>query len=214
MICKNCGKEVADEVKICTECGTPCDTPVEAQPEQEAPAPTPPPAEALGGVTPEQTNANNAQGRTNQAIVDTQASRRVRPKTAAQPKEKSTLLLIAIIVAPVLLAVFATASIIYNNSQAEQGFSWYRGEDFEHWTNEVKNAYRREFKIMWEAESIKRTMSITGIGLLVLAIPTLLIVIVERNNKSKMIMVAGIVYFLTGVGIPSAILCFVAFAKK
>jgi ABC-type transport system involved in multi-copper enzyme maturation permease subunit len=49
--------------------------------------------------------------------------------------------------------------------------------------------------------------------LLALTLPTLLTAIVRNKNNKVMILVAGILYIFGIITIPSAILCFVAFAK-
>ena len=48
----------------------------------------------------------------------------------------------------------------------------------------------------------------------VLAIATILVIIGQRKNNRKMVLIAGIVYiFILYLGIPSAIMCFMAFFK-
>ena len=57
--------------------------------------------------------------------------------------------------------------------------------------------------------------SVVGIlGYLTVPISTVLIVLGQRKNNRKMILAASIVYFICFIlGIPSAVLCFIAFAK-
>jgi len=54
--------------------------------------------------------------------------------------------------------------------------------------------------------------AVIGISVLI-AIPILLTVIGGKKNKRGMILSAGIVYIFSGIGIPSAIMCFIAYAK-
>jgi len=121
-------------------------------------------------------------------------------------EKKSKLLLIAVIVVPVLLVIASTLLLLHysSNSVLDNYF-----EEAEKTRIEYKEEVREKFK-----KDIQEViMKITGIGLLILAIPTLLTVIGERKNKRKMILAAGIVYIVTGVGIPSAVMCFIANAK-
>ena len=137
-----------------------------------------------------------------------------------EKRGKSKLLLIAIIAALVLWVGFMTTGIINRNINVEERAlgSWERLYQAE--TDEGKNAFTDEFRNLYieeykkdYVESRKTDLIITGIGLAVLAIPTLLVVFGERKNKRKMILAAGIVYIFTVVGIPSAVMCFIANAR-
>ena len=103
-----------------------------------------------------------------------------------EKRGKSKLLLIAIIVALVLWVGFMTAVVLHDILIISKGYT---------------------------ADDIRLILINFGVVLLVLAIPTLLIVFGERKNKRKMILAAGIVYIFTVVGIPSAVMCFIVFAR-
>ena len=126
-----------------------------------------------------------------------------------EKRGKSKLLLIAIIVALVLWVGFMTAGVINNNNSEERIRSSL--EQLQIWENETDKARLKEIDLSYIIKDEQRKLLIiAGIGLAVLAIPTLLIVFGERKNKRKMILAAGIVYIFTVVGIPSAVMCFVA----
>lgn len=130
----------------------------------------------------------------------------VTPHTAELPKKKSKLLLAAIIVAPVLLVIWVSVIFI---------------QDY----NELKNIEKREFPsgIFGEVlhreavrpveEKTRAAIFILVLGLVFFAISTLLIVNGKKKNENKTIQAAGILYFITGFGIPSAVMCFIAFSK-
>jgi hypothetical protein len=79
------------------------------------------------------------------------------------------------------------------------------------------------FSLLWLVSVIvmyykTKTMPFSTIGpgiflVVITAISTLLTVIGEKKNKRKMILAAGILYIFSFMGIPSAIMCFIAFAK-
>ena len=131
-------------------------------------------------------------------------------------KEKSKLLLIAIIVALVLWVGLFTTGVILNNMakkyipDIEQAWGKLTDEEREKWTGTIgdPNYYKETLK-----KEQRNLLICFGIDLLVLAIPTVLAVIGKKKNKRKMILAAGIVYIFTGVGIPSSVLCFIANAK-
>jgi uncharacterized membrane protein YkvI len=116
------------------------------------------------------------------------------------------LLLIAIIVAPLLWVGLMTAETInVNKSAVGEYYLFYDDNN----TDEMKNAVIKEI-----TKNLMREMLITaGIGLTILAIPTLLTIIGDRKNKRKMILAAGIVYIVTILGILSAVLCFIVNTK-
>jgi len=131
----------------------------------------------------------------------------------------SKLLLIAIIIAPVLWIGYMTTAIIDTNIHAEGAYYRYKN-NFKLYLEETdidKDALIDIDKDVFIRECIKieteQIIKITGVALLVLAMPTLLTVIGDRKNKRKMILTAGIVYIFTLFGIPSAVLCFIANAK-
>jgi len=120
-----------------------------------------------------------------------------------EKKERNKLLLVAIIAALVLFVGLMAFRTIYITINAERDLKSIFGDGVI--TDEAMSYFIKERN--------KETFIITGIGLLILAIPTSLTVIGEKKNKRKMILAAGIVYIFTLVGIPSAILCFIAHAK-
>jgi hypothetical protein len=185
---------------------------------------------AFSMVTPDQIKENSMSGQIAQANVEMQASWKDPPKNTEQPKKKSKLLLIAIIVAPVLWLVFITVIVIGIDRDVKgrpslvERYEMTLEESIKNMSEEDKNTIREKEKetikkiVIEEKASEKRAMMIMNIllpfgGLLILAIPTLLTIIGERKNKRKMILAAGIVYIFTGVGIPSAVMCFIANAK-
>jgi len=134
-------------------------------------------------------------------------------------EKKSKLLLVAIIVAPVLLVGFFTyleISSIVGEKKAIESWqnAWQKNENnFQEELQEQKLKEWIQGLKELSAEQRRDFLKYTGIGLLILAIPTLLTVIGERKNKRKMVLAAGIVYIFTVFGIPSAVLCFIANAK-
>ena len=134
-----------------------------------------------------------------------------------EKRKKSKLLLIAIIVALVLLVGYSLISLIYytSNSYSEKLYmkNWYPSVESGKVTEEEARNFFNELKKLGNEQHLKGYMKITGVGLLILAIPTLLTIIGERKNKRKMVLAAGIVYIFTIIGIPSAVLCFIANAK-
>ena len=134
-------------------------------------------------ITSESMKANSMEGQIAQANAEMQTSWKDPPKTSEQPKKKSKLLLIAIIVAPVIWGALGFLSLI----------GYIRGNKVVDWGKEIL-----AFVLV----------------LLYIAIPTLLIVIGQRKDNRKMILVAGIVYSLfVIICTPSAVLCFIAYAK-
>jgi len=123
-----------------------------------------------------------------------------------EKRKKSKLLLIAIIIAPVLLVGYMTPWIKNVNFIAVGRYHILYDNNN---TDEMKDSVIKEI-----AKNLMRERLIeTGIWLLILAIPTLLTIIGDRKNKRKMVLAAGIVYIFTIIGIPSAVLCFIANAK-
>jgi len=81
MFCSKCGEKIKEETRFCAKCGTP----VNASPVPN----TPPTAGDFGGVTPEQTRANTAQGIANQPYADVQANRQNPSQTAGLQNKKN-----------------------------------------------------------------------------------------------------------------------------
>jgi uncharacterized membrane protein YvbJ len=156
------------------------------------------------------TALNTVQDSANQATAEIQESNQDSLKPAKPKKKKSKLLLIAIIIAPVLLIITSLLLLIRytSNSFFDDYFEEAKKIGIEYPTEK-----RDEVKKFVKEENVKDTIKLTGIGLLVLAIPTLLTVIGQRKNNIAMILIAGIVYILTIFGIPSAVMCFIAYAK-
>lgn len=165
---------------------------------------TPPTAGAFGGVTPEQMKANTAQGLANQATVET---------------KESKLIPIADIIALVIWLSFSVLIIINNYviPRTDKGFTesvekavGLSGRD---WTESEIASYK-EYMKEHTRPSISDEAIITLISFFVgLAIPTLLAFLGKKKNSKVMIIIAGIIYFLSGLGIPSSVLCFIAYAK-
>jgi flagellar basal body-associated protein FliL len=185
--CVNCGTKIEEGSKFCTKCGTPLTGSVinagSAPVEQIAQNPNQPTAVHAGGAV-----------------------------------KKSKLLITAIIVAPVLFIISIVTTVIITNREVKEKKERFSSIGREWWmdnpnlTDEQKNMVMEK-----EAEAKKQAMIakiLVPIGwLLILAIPTLLIINGEKKKKRKMILAAGIIYVVTYIGIPSAVLCFIAFAK-
>jgi hypothetical protein len=121
--------------------------------------------------------------RVTQALADRQPG--VYQQPVRQWKGENALLRVAAIVAPAIWFVFAIA-VILNNFV-------------------IGHAIDREN--MLEA--------IIGpfVFLVILAIPTILNVLGQQKNNRVMIIIAGVLYFLSVLGIPSAIICCIALIK-
>ena len=206
--CSNCGKKLEDGVKFCSNCGKVVNT--SSMPN------TPPQPGTFGGFSPEQIRANQMAGQATQPYAAMQTNWQNQPQYTEPPKNKSTLLLIAMLVAPVILVIWATASIMqgYNgmssiekNRRGElesiinQGVSEKEAEQF------LETFYFDFQNQMW------RAVIILVFGLIFLSISTILIVLGQKKNSGNMILAAGIIYTVTLFGIPSAIICFFVFSK-
>jgi hypothetical protein len=199
MFCKNCGEKIEDGGRFCTKCGAPIAVQQQTTMPSQAPA-----------YTPTQPNQYNSQ--------QVGATTLVQANTAEPPKKKSKLLLIAIILAPVLVLAWSTVLFI-------QGYTGMRNIEnnpdviFEDIQKQVQGWTEQEIwgmvNIFYQSyeDDIRNAVIILGAGLIILSVSTILNVQGQRKNSRKMIMSAGIIYFVTGVGIPSAIMCFIAFAK-
>jgi hypothetical protein len=126
-----------------------------------------------------------------------------------EKRKINKLLLIAAVITPAVWVILWFGLIIFSNVQHRvllEKIEKERGIEF-----------REEFENMWKENDLDKTNDGVilpfVIGLAFIAIPTILTVIGERKNKRKLILAAGIVYIFTGVGIPSAVLCFIANAK-
>jgi len=219
MFCSKCGGKIEEGAKFCAKCGTAVNT-------SSIPN-TPPPTMAFG-IVKNDIRAGNHEGsdvgassmeniaKRNKSMGNThdqvdQTGRQDQPKTSEPLKKKSKLLLIAIIITPLLLVGFFLSSVeAYNTSRNrykliyEQALENATDEQREK-IEDINNQAIKE--LQWDL------LVTYGIGLLVLAIPTILTIIGDRKKKRKMILAAGIVYIFTIIGIPSAVLCFIAFAK-
>jgi len=103
-----------------------------------------------------------------------------------EKKGINKLLLIAAIITPAIWIVYCVVTLKSGNVPLIKGTSRSTNSDF------------------------KIGLIIFVIVLLIMAIPTLLNVFGGRKNNKVMILIAGIIYIFTLIGIPSAILCFVA----
>jgi len=224
MFCSKCGEKIEEGAKFCAKCGTAVNTTTVPN--------TPPPTEAFGSVTNDVRTGNHERAdvgsksmeqiaenykpqnkikplETTQEQVD-QTSRQDQPKTSESPKKKSKLLIGAVIITPAIWVIFWLGLNIFYNVQQRVRLDRLEKEI----GIEYREGYENFLKEEREKEKTDWNMFFSFIiGSFILAIPTLLTVIGERKNRRKMILAAGIVYIYTGVGIPSAVLCFIAFAK-
>jgi predicted nucleic acid-binding Zn-ribbon protein len=197
MFCAKCGNEVKDGAKFCGKCG--CAVPTAMV--QTAPiekrctscgtvlkdgvkfCPK------CGGAVPADVSAVSPTPTT----INRQAAV-LPPQISEQKKKIKKLLLIASIVAPMIFIVISVIMMI--------GLARF-GTD-----SGVENVD--------EISAIAPKVIVIQIvlQLLFLIISTMLNILGQRINSRKMILSAGIVYFVNFYsGIPSAVLCFIAFAK-
>jgi RNA polymerase subunit RPABC4/transcription elongation factor Spt4 len=217
MFCLQCGNEVKDGAKFCAKCG--CAVPAAGVPTATVQAASVEKrCASCGTVLKDGVKFCPKCG----GAISADVSPVPPPPSAIQQQmeEKrmmSKLLLIAIIVAPLLLVGFYITGTILSNIRekeylltAEQYWKELTDEQRENKRHTIINPdyFKKQNK-----EQRGQDMSTFGVLLLILAIPTLLTVIGKKKNKRKMILAAGIVYIVTGVGIPSAVLCFIANAK-
>jgi hypothetical protein len=204
MFCINCGQKLEDNSRFCIKCGTAVNT---------ASVPnTPPQPGIFGGVSPEQIMA----GQTTQPYAAMQTNWQNQPQYTEPPKNKSPLLLIAMLVAPVILVIWATASIMqgYNGmSSIEKNRRWELESIINQGVSE-KEAERLLETFYFDFQNqMWRAVIILVFGLVILSISTILIVLGQKKNNGNMILAAGIIYTVTLFGIPSAIICFIVFSK-
>jgi len=225
MFCIKCGEKLDEDSKFCIKCGAVVDTPV-------VPNTQPP---VMAPVTPVQMKTDTAQGITNQASCQDQF------KTVEPPKKKNKLLSIAIIVASTIFVVIVTFSFIYYNYSLrewqeyhgrqilndlqmgkkipsevggrfvfakERGFS---DRDAILFAIDTQGFYtKKEYNRRFFGEDFFTTVVVF---LSFLTISIILNLLGHRKNNKKLILSAGIVYLVSFCGIPSAIMCFVAYAK-
>ena len=127
--------------------------------------------------------ANQMAGQTTQPYTAMQANWQNQPQFTEPPKKVNKLIIVAYIIA-LAIVVGMWASFIIEYSSPYQRF----GPDKED----------------------------TLLGLIfsvILLIPTILCILWQKKGNKKKILTVGIIYLISGLGIPSAILCFIAYAK-
>ena len=126
-----------------------------------------------------------------------------------EKRKINKLLLIAAVITPAIWVILWFGLIIASNVQHRVML--------EKLEKERGIEIREEFENMLKENDLDKTNDGVilpfVIGLAFIAIPTILTVIGERKNKRKLILATGIVYIFTGIGIPSAVLCFIANSK-
>jgi len=206
--CQNCGAQMPDGIKFCQECGKPLEQKKNVCPKCNIELPDNSKFCSECGFQVEQSQTP--------AMSGTQASYREPQKTTGLQKFKSILLSIAIIAAPVLFIIFV--SIVINEIHGRQNDrkklyledkKRYEGnpkmlEDIERWN--------KEYEIDMTKGKIIISLWVIG-GIVSIIISTKLIIKGQRENNRKKILIAGFLYFICiHAGIPSAVICFIAFA--
>jgi hypothetical protein len=144
---------------------------------------TPPPAGAFGGVTPEQMKGNTMAGQTTQPYAAMQANSQNQSQYTEPPVIKGKSKLL-----PIACIIPSAICLLWLV---------------------IGLVARYRSKTMPDVNWV-----VTIISFVILTtIPTLLTVFGGRKNNKIMILIAGIIYIFSIWGIPSAIMCFIAFAK-
>jgi hypothetical protein len=200
MFCTKCGQQLEDNAKFCIKCGT---------------------AAQISPIL-----------NTPLAYAETQTSWQNQPKTTKLPKMKSKLLMTAIIVAPLILVTYTFGVFIssYNEKRdIENNFDLKRQD----YVNSAIEQMRLGVGTIFARIKMETAIISFVVGFVILSISTILNVQGEKKNSRQMILTAGIIYTLIGtgflflewyrleeiaytatvIGIPSAILCFIAYAK-
>ncbi len=144
MICPNCGKEIADQCKFCTNCGNKIEQPAASQNVQQTAnqQPVSPQIQYSGSQQYSQNsnqNSNNNQYTNNNQFANNNMPYQAPPVQAAKPKKKHTALKVLAVVMALIIAFCGVGTAFYFTSAGVKSVNYLRQAQYTAATDEYNN---------------------------------------------------------------------------